>query len=101
MTLSDGHPLALGAAPATTRAVTATSGPAATGRGSWIGPLAAAAAVVVALTGGYAVGRHAVPNNDVREQAIANVGQPQPAPAPTSVIRLEPGVDWHEQTARN
>src|SRR5262245_22877165 len=63
----------------------------------WTATLAAAAAVVVALAGGYAAGRHAAPAGSSDRQALAN----QPAPAPTSVIRLEPGVDWHEQTPRN
>jgi hypothetical protein len=74
---------------------------AATMRRRWLAPGAAAAAVVVALAAGYAAGRHSAPTSSPDRQAFARAGANQPAPAPTSVIRLQPGVDWHEQTPRN
>jgi hypothetical protein len=63
--------------------------------------LAAAAAVVVAGTlGGYAAGRMSIPAAVPVRQA-ASLQQPPgaalTAPAPTQVIRLEPGVDWNER----
>lgn len=101
MTLADGHAPTFGTGAAATRPAAVSSSPVASGRAGWIAPVAAAAAIVIALTGGYAAGRHAVPTNDGHEQEIASAGPSRPAPAPTSIIRLEPGVDWHEQTPRN
>jgi hypothetical protein len=48
----------------------------------------AAAAVVAALAGGYAVGRDRAP-------AGTTVGSAQAAPEPTRVVELRPGVEWH------
>ena len=70
----------------------------ATARQRWLAPVAAAAAVVIALAGGYIAGRRSGLSEITRPTTIMAT---QPAPVPTSIIRLEPGVDWHEQTARN
>ena len=64
----------------------------------WLAPVAAAAVLVMALTGGYVIGRRTVVTDPARSTSLTAT---QPAPAPTSVIKLEPGVDWHEQTVRN
>ena len=45
--------------------------------------LAGAAAVVVALAGGFIAGR-----------SLERPGQPDQAPAPTRTIELRPGVEW-------
>lgn len=63
--------------------------------------LAAAAAVIcLSAIAGYAVGSHtarsavpAAPSSQFADSAPANVAPPEP----TRVIRLEPGVDWHER----
>ena len=99
MTLAEGHTPAVGFT-LTKPALGTMAVPPAVARRRWMAPLAAAAAVIVALTGGYAAGRHAAPS-DSRGQELASANENQPAPAPTSIIRLKPGVDWHEQTPRN
>ena len=57
----------------------------------------AAAAVVAATTiGGYAVGRDRQARSHVNDAVGASVSTTSapPAPAPTRVIRFEPGKDW-------
>jgi hypothetical protein len=65
---------------------------------TWVG---VAAALVVSVLGGYAVGRRTAPV--ALAPAVAAIVEPAAAPArpataplPTRVIRLEPGVDWKE-----
>lgn len=66
-------------------------------RWGWI---AAAAAIVLSVAGGYAVGRRA--SNDTTP-APTTEGQMvmTPAPTPTRVIQLENGVDWSERGGGN
>jgi hypothetical protein len=70
--------------------------------------LAAAAAIVcLSAIAGYAVGSHtarqapgavpAAPSSQFADSAPAKVAPPEP----TRVIRLEPGVDWHERDGGN
>lgn len=67
-------------------------------RSQWLG---IAAGVVACVLGGYAAGRLAAPVvyvptvAAVVEKTVPSAG-PVTAPAPTTVIRLEPGVDWKE-----
>jgi len=100
MTLADGYISSLGAAALTKPALAAPNIPPAVAYRRWMAPFAAAAAVILALTGGYVAGRHSAPSTS-RGRELASAGENQPAPAPTSIIRLKPGVDWHEQTPRN
>jgi hypothetical protein len=61
------------------------------------GLLIAAGVAAVSLLGGYAVGQHRsrppLPTPSLPATAAKPAG---PAPAPTTVIRLEHGVDWRE-----
>ncbi|HEX7779023.1 MAG TPA: hypothetical protein VF424_07290 [Vicinamibacterales bacterium] len=58
---------------------------------------AVAALVVVSVLGGYVAGRQS--DDRVPAAAAGPVAAPSEvtAPAPTQVIRLEPGVDWNER----
>ena len=68
--------------------------------------LSAAAVIAVSLLGGYVLGQQTGrPATTTSASAITSVERPNvavapvatvPAPAPTHVIRLEPGVDWNE-----
>jgi len=49
--------------------------------------LAAAAAIVIALAGAYAAGRQFATNSGTTAMDAP--------PAPTKVIELRPGIDWH------
>ena len=70
---------------------------AAAGRVRW---LAAAAAVLVALSAGYYTGQRTVVASESfgGETAVALESAPAP-PAPTQVIKLEPGVNWTDGPA--
>jgi hypothetical protein len=59
--------------------------------------LAAAAMIAVGVLSGYAVGRL----RPLSPAVEAGFHQPITAPAPTHVIRLEPGVNWQEQKGGN
>ena len=63
--------------------------------GSRLRWLAAAAAVLVALSAGYYTGQRTVVASEPRggETIVAVESAPAP-PRPTQVIRLEPGVTW-------
>ena len=63
--------------------------------------LAAAAVVLVALTAGYYTGQRTVAASGPGggETIVAVEGAPA-APAPTQVIKLEPGVNWTDAPAR-
>lgn len=60
-----------------------------------------AAAVVLAAAGGYVAGHSGLggqqPPTSASSELISVVAPPLSAPAPTRVIRLEPGVDWNER----
>ena len=58
--------------------------------------LAAAAIVLLALSGGYAAGQRARPADSDAEPQMVVVTSPQTAPAPTHVIKLERGVNWSD-----
>jgi hypothetical protein len=62
--------------------------------------LAAAAAVLVALSAGYYTGQRTVVASEPRggETFVAVESMPAP-PKPTQVIRLEPGVNWTDGPA--
>lgn len=64
----------------------------------WIS--AAAAIVLMSVLGGYVAGRQSAPRS-IGEVPSAprqvQSGVPMAAPAPTQIIRLEPGVDWTER----
>jgi hypothetical protein len=64
-------------------------------RGRW---LAAAAAVIISLAAGYLTGQLTAPSEGAPTsvEAVINVETSPPAPAPTSVISLKPGVNWTE-----
>jgi hypothetical protein len=66
----------------------------------WFQPLTIAATMAAALLGGYAIGRRA-PSAAQLDSVPVVRSERATAPAPTSVIRLEPGVDWDEQVTRN
>src|SRR5262245_59413137 len=86
----------------TTRALVPPLGRRVFGSRPWLRGFAAAAALVAAVAGGYTAGRRAAPTPPPTRMTTApGDAYGVPAPMPTSVIRLEPGVDWHEQTARN
>ena len=60
-----------------------------------------AAAIAVSIIGGYAAGRVSAPAPRVAPATFSAVDPvqrlgPAPAPQPTRVIHLEPGVDWKE-----
>jgi hypothetical protein len=76
-----------------------TSTHAATG-GSRLRWLAAAAAVLVALSAGYYTGQRTVAASEPRggETMVAVESAPAP-PTPTQVIKLEPGVNWTDGMA--
>lgn len=63
--------------------------------------LAAAAAVFVALTAGYYAGqRTVIASSELRgAETFVAVESAPPAPKPTEVIRLQPGVNWTEGPA--
>jgi hypothetical protein len=69
--------------------------------------VAAAAALLVSLGAGFAAGwgvaGSAMDSGDGSPSAIRPAGAlpPVEAPAPTRVIRFEPGVDWSEGTGGN
>ena len=66
-------------------------------RSRWFG---VAAAVLASLAGGYVAGRHA--GTPASSASPGTASSATTAPAPTSVIRFEQGVDWHEYvTTRN
>jgi len=78
----------------------------------WIRRLTAAAAVTVCAVGGYVAGNWAADSLTADERASfatssvtgpsgARAGVPVAAPAPTSVIRFEAGVDWTETRGGN
>ena len=58
--------------------------------------LAAAAAVIVSLTAGFLAGQRGVAPVSAQTVEAAVHVQPVPAPKPTRVITLRPGVDWTE-----
>ena len=77
-----------------------TSGRATTerARGRW---LAAAAAVLVALSAGYYTGQRTVAaSGPGGGETIVAVESAPAAPKPTQVIKLEPGVNWTDGSAR-
>ena len=65
--------------------------------------LSAAAALLIVAglggIGGYSAGRRSQTSVNAITAAQANAAAP--APAPTRVIRLEPGVDWTERAGGN
>ena len=69
-------------------------------RASWrVGWVAAAAAVLVSLMGGFFAGQRVVaPVVAQGVEAIALVSPAPSAPAPTRVIKLESGVNWTEHS---
>jgi hypothetical protein len=64
---------------------------------------AAAAVVVLSLLGGYVAGRQSGerPPATVPGPVGTQTETTVTAPAPTQVIRLEPGVDWSERGGRD
>jgi hypothetical protein len=68
--------------------------------GSRVRWLAAAAALLVALSAGYYTGQRTVAAAEPRggETIVAVEGAPAPPP-PTQVIKLEPGVNWTDSPA--
>ena len=69
-----------------------------TGRGRW--RTAVAALVTVGVLGGYIAGRQSVPHDADERAAAARQAKSDTsvtAPAPTQIIKLEPGVDWNER----
>jgi hypothetical protein len=71
----------------------------------WAGRLMVAAVAALCLTSGYLVGHRmagtSVPSSDVSPSVTnttAPVAEAPAVPAPTRVIRLQPGVDWKEGT---
>ncbi len=72
--------------------------PARAARFRWVP--AAAAIVVLSVLGGYVAGRQGASRVPLPSQADSLVTQTEitvTAPAPTQVIRFEPGVDWTER----
>jgi len=66
------------------------------------------AAATVVLTGavagyfaGVRVGSGGAPAGELTARRASQAALSVPAPQPTSVIRLEPGVDWEERTGGN
>lgn len=57
---------------------------------------ASAAAVLIALVGGYQFGRNVVASSTPALGAMGSVA----APEPTTVIKFEPGVNWTESPGR-
>jgi hypothetical protein len=55
---------------------------------------AAAAAVVMGVTGGYLAGQRAVPATTSTVDAVIEVEAAPAAPPPTRTITLRPGVNW-------
>jgi hypothetical protein len=66
---------------------------------------AAAAIVLTGAVAGYVagvrVGSGGAPAGEPPARRASQTGLSVPAPPPTSVIRLEPGVDWEERTGGN
>ena len=79
----------------------ATPAPGKAGRGRWLS--AVAALVTLSVLGGYIAGRQSVPPAADERAASFQDRTPSettvtaPAPAPTQIIKLEPGVDWNER----
>jgi hypothetical protein len=68
-----------------------------TTRGRWLPAIAAL--ITVSVLGGYIAGRQSASRPSIDRPTAS---QPAPtgtvtAPAPTQIIRLEPGVDWNER----
>jgi negative regulator of sigma E activity len=88
-------------------AASSASASAAVPRAPRVGRLAAAAAIVLATAlGGYFVGTRSVspvsgPAGTLMPVASAPDAARTSAPAPTRVIRLQPGVDWQERKGGN
>jgi hypothetical protein len=64
----------------------------------------AAAVVLTGAVAGYAAGVRVGsggPAGELTARRASQAGLSVPAPPPTSVIRLEPGVDWEERTGGN
>lgn len=68
---------------------------------SWRRPvrwLAAATVVLTTATGGYLYGQQSRPRPSSVEAMIAAPADTPPAPAPTRIIRFEPGINWSDNT---
>ena len=66
--------------------------------GRWL--TAVAALVTVSVLGGYIAGRQSVLRDEPERGAAARQAKSDTrvtAPAPTQIIKLEPGVDWSER----
>ena len=75
-----------------------TPAPGKSGRGRWLS--AVAALVTLSVLGGYIVGRQSVPRAADERATAAHQAKSDTsvtAPAPTQIIKLEPGVDWNER----
>lgn len=71
------------------------------GRSMYLRWLAAAAAMVISLFGGYLAGRRMVAPVEARTVEAFVESQSAPtAPAPTRIITLRPGVNWTESGER-
>jgi hypothetical protein len=69
-----------------------------TAHGRWL--TAIAALITVSVLGGYIAGRQSVPRDADERAAAARQAKSDTsltAPAPTQIIKLEPGVDWNER----
>ena len=69
-----------------------------TARGRWLPAIAAL--ITVSVLGGYIAGRQSASRAVHRKHggfATGAIGPRVTAPAPTQIIRLEPGVDWNER----
>ena len=61
--------------------------------------IAAAAAVMVCVTGGYVAGQRGAPAPAPSSvEAVVTMERSPIAPAPTKVISLKPGVNWTDST---
>jgi hypothetical protein len=83
----------LAAAPVTARRSPGTAA-------RWLWGAAAASAVLIAGAAGYATGARQAERTTVVSPGIAAAVRADirlPAPAPTRVIKLESGVNWHEE----
>ena len=63
--------------------------------------LAAAAVMILCVSGGYAAGRVGNQRTDDARVVAANPAPAVSAPAPTHVIRMENGVNWNEKAGGN